>query len=71
MNNIYCKKFTELNAQEIIRICNEIMSNYLSVESILYNQIMLENILKDYKWNNPQLNSIDNNKLLLNLKKII
>ena len=71
LNNIYCKKFTKLNAQEIIRICNEIMSNYLSVESILYNQIMLENILKDYKWNNQELNSIDNNNLVLNLKKLI
>ena len=69
LNNFYCKKCTKYNAQEIIRICNEIMTNYLSVESILYNQIMLENLFKDYKWNNDELNDIGNNKLIINLNK--
>ena len=47
------------------------MSNYLSVESILYNQIMLENLLKDYNWNNRELNNIDNNEFIIKLKKMI
>ena len=69
LNNFYCKNFNKFNEQEIIRICNEILSNYISIESILYNQILLENFFKDYKWNNQELNNIDNNEMLINLKK--
>ena len=47
------------------------MSNYLSVESILYNQIMLENLFKDYNWNNRELNNIDSNEFIIKLKKMI
>ena len=47
------------------------MSNFLSVESILYNQIMLENLFKDYNWNNQELNNIDNNEFIIKLKKMI
>ena len=32
---------------------------------------MIENLLKDYKWNNPNLNSIKNIKLINKLKHII
>ena len=70
-NNIYCKNCNKFYEQEIIRICNETMSNYLSVESILYNQIMLENLFKDYSWNNRELNNIDNNEFIIKLKKMI
>ena len=70
-NNLYCKKCNKFNEQEIIRICNEIISNYLSVESILYNQIMLQNLFKDYKWNNQELNEVDNNKLIIDLKELL
>ena len=47
LNYIYCKncsKFRGNDFQEIINICNDIISNYLSVESLLYNQILLENL---------------------------
>lgn len=54
--------------QEIIDKCNEIILKYYSVENILYNQLMLEILLKDYKWNVPELNKLDNNKLILQLK---
>lgn len=54
--------------QEIIDKCNEIILKYYSVENILYNQLMLEILLKDYKWNDPELNKLDNNKLILQLK---
>ena len=46
---------------------NEITSKYLSVDYLLYNQIKLENLFKDYKWNNPLLNTFRNNQLLMNL----
>ena len=54
--------------QEIIDKCNEIILKYYSVENILYNQLMLEILSKDYKWNDPELNKLDNNKLILQLK---
>ena len=74
LNNIYCKSFSKFsghNSQKIINICNEIISNYLSVESLLYNQILLENLFKDYNWNNKELKKIDNNRLIIQLKGLI
>ena len=47
---------------------NDILYNYLSMDSLLYNQIKLENLLKDYKWNNKSLNDIQNNKMIIKLK---
>ena len=32
---------------------------------------MLENLLKDYKWNNPELNNILNNNSLNKIKNLI
>ena len=57
-NNIYCNN----GKQDMIDDCKEILSKYLSIEKILYNQIIIENLLKDYKWNNPKLKNILNNK---------
>ena len=71
LNNIYCKNCTKFKDQEIIRICNEIIENYLSVESVLYNQILIENLLKDYNWNNQQLNNLDNIELIMKLKELL
>ena len=31
----------------------------------------LENLFKDYKWNNPELNTIENNKMIADLKLLI
>ena len=70
-NNLYIEKFCKLNQQKIIEQCNEIISKYYSIELILYNQIMLENLLKDYKWNDPGLNNFDNNELIIQLKNFI
>ena len=72
LNNVYYKKKKEKkkkrNEQEIIDICNNILSKYTSIEVILYNQIIFENLLKDYKWNDNNLNTIENNSLI---KKLI
>ena len=70
LNNFSCRCCKKRNQAEIIDLCNEILSKYISVDIILYNQIMMENVLKDYKWNDPQLSSIKSNDLILKLDKI-
>ena len=68
LENFYCKSCSKYTPQELIHICNTILLKYLSVDSILYNQILLlENLFKDYKWNNPELNKLDSNKLIIEL----
>ena len=66
-NNFYLKKYCNSSKQNFVSTCNEIISRYNSVDYILYNQIKLENLFKDYKWNNPKLNDIQNNKLIMDL----
>ena len=68
-NNIYCKRFHKIK-QDIINVYNEISAKYFSVDTIIYNQIKLENLFKDYKWNNSSLNSIKNNELIIKLKNL-
>ena len=65
-NSFYCNKrcCPNYKKQMLISTCNKIIYKYLSVESILYNQINLENLLKDYRWNNPRLKNIQNNELI-------
>ena len=70
-NNIYCKCCKKRKNQEIINVYNEILFKYFSVDTMLYNQIKLENIFKDYHWDNPALNSIEKNNLIIKLKKTI
>ena len=70
-NNIYCKNRCLSNKQEIVRLCNEIISKYYTMDFIIYNQMKLENLFKDYKWNNPELNTIENNKMISDLKLLI
>lgn len=57
--------------QQIICDCNDIILKHYSIEKILYNQFLLENLLKDYQWNNPQLKNILNHKSLKRFKNII
>ena len=70
-NNLYNGKLCKINRQKIIHKCNEILSKYYSIENLLYNQIKLENLYKDYKWNNPSLNKFGNNELIIQLKNLI
>ena len=69
-NNIYSKCCKKIKNQEILNLTNEIVFQYLSLDYILYNQIKLENLFRDYKWNNPQLNNIQNNNLIMKLRDI-
>ena len=68
INNIYCCYKSHNNNQEIINICNEIISKYYSIDYIIYNILKLENLFKDYKWNNPSLTNIENNEIFMKLK---
>ena len=67
LDNCYCccKK---QKPQKIIHMCNEIVYKYSSVDNLKKNQILIENFLKDYKWNDPSLNNIENNNLFIQLK---
>ena len=67
LNHIYLKKIHRRKEQKIIDICNNILSKYISIDIILYNQIIFENFLKDYKWNDNNLKSIWNNNLIKQL----
>ena len=69
--NIYCKKKNIKNEYKIIKICNKILSKYISIENILYNQIMFEDLLKDYQWNDNNLRIIENNYLIKKLNLLI
>ena len=67
--NIYSKK--KKKEQEIINICNNIITKYISIELILYNQIIFENFLKDYIWKDNDLKQFVNNALIKQLHSII
>ena len=67
--NNNCFKFN--SKYEFLSKCNQILFKYISIDNILYNQIKIENLLKDYQWNDPQLNNIENNELISELKKYI
>ena len=69
-NNIYCKFCKKRRNQEILNSINDIIHEYLSIDNLLYNQIKLEHLFKDYNWNNPLLCNILNNEKIDKLKKI-
>ena len=70
-NEIYNGRCGKLEIRKLIQKCNEIVSKYYSIECVIYNLIKLENLLKDYRWNNPELNNFDNNESILELKNLI
>jgi len=70
MNNLYFSCCKKTKVQEIIKLSNEIVEKYLSVENLMYNQIIMENLLKDYKWNDPNLNNIKKNELIIKFNNL-
>ena len=38
------------------------------MDTIIYNQILLENLFKDYKWNNIELSDLRSNDLIEKFK---
>ena len=70
LNNFYfcCKKRKQ---QKIIHMCNEIIYEFASIDTLIKNQILIENLFKDYKWNDPSLNNVENNNLFIQLKSYL
>ena len=69
-NNVYCDCCKPSSTQGIISSCNDLISKYYSIDAVIYNQLRLDNLFKDYKWNNPQLNNITNNDLISQIKTL-
>ena len=53
---------------KVIKICNNILSKYISIDVILHNQIIFESFLNDYLNN---FDIIGNNILFKKLKLLI
>jgi len=68
IHNFYFKCCKTSMKQALISSCNDIVSKYITIENILYNQIKLEYLWKDYKWNNPQYEKEQKDDLIKNLK---
>ena len=65
-NCFFCKYCNKKN-QILISKCGDIISEYYSVEKIIYNQLLMENLIEDYKWNNIKLKNIRENKSIISL----
>ena len=70
LDNFKCRNNKKKKKHIIIDVCNKIMYKYTSVETILYNQILFENLLKDYEWSEPSIKKISYNFLIRKLKLI-
>ena len=54
IHELYFKCCGHSKKQSLIDSCNDIVAKYTTIENLIYNQIRLENLLNDYKWNNQQ-----------------
>ena len=63
LSNCFCCKKNQI----LISKCGDIISEYYSVEKIIYNQLLMENLIEDYKWNNIKLKNIRENKSIISL----
>jgi len=70
-SQIYFKICKRRKNQEIINICDKLIFKYASIDYVLYNLMKLENLFKDYRWNNPELNNIKNNEIIKELLQIL
>ena len=67
-HELYFKCFGPSSKQALIDSCNDIVAKYTTIENLLYNQIRLEYLWKDYKWNDPQNEIKQKEDLIMNLK---
>jgi hypothetical protein len=65
----FTKLFGPSKKQALIESCNDVIAKYITIDSIIYNQIRLENLLKDYKWNNPQNEFKQSDDFILELQE--
>ena len=63
----FCFKCFGLKKQNMINSCNDIVAKYLTVEKLIYNQIKLEYLWKDYKWNNKKFEGKEKDDLFWDL----
>ena len=64
----FCPRCTGISKDQIlIKNCNEIVEEFYSIEHIIYNQILLENLLEDYRWNNENLKDYKKHEKLITL----
>jgi len=68
LDNFYCGGKNTKKKFDIINICNKILSKYISIDAILYNQIVFESFLKEYTDN---FDIIKDNILFRKLKLLI
>lgn len=69
VHEFYFKCFGPSKKQAFIDSCNDVIAKYTTVENLIYNQIRLENLLKDYKWNNPQYEIQEKNDFIFELQE--
>ena len=68
IHTFYCNCCRRSRKQNLIVSCNNIVAKYVTIENILYNQIRLEYLWKDYKWNNLENEKNQKEDLKLDLK---
>ena len=71
LRNIYCKKCKKNKKQEIINICNQIIAKYSSIDRVIIYLMKIDNLYKDYKWNNPKLNDLKSDESLKTLYNLL
>ena len=69
VHQFYFKCFGPSKKQSLIDSCNDIIAKYTTVENLIYNQIRLENLLKDYRWNNQQYEIQEKNDFIYELQE--
>ncbi len=68
VHKLYFKCFGHSNKHALIESCNDVLKRYISIENLIYNQIRLESLFKDYKWNNPLYDLHEKNDFLIQLQ---
>ena len=68
-HKLYFKWFGTSRKHSLINTCNDIISKYITIEKIVYNQMKLDYLWKDYKWNNPQYEIKERDDLIKDLKE--
>ena len=69
VHKLYLKCFGHSDKQNFINSCNDVLKRYASMENLIYNQIRLESLFKDYKWNNPHYDIQEKNEFINQLQE--
>ena len=69
IHKFYFKCCRHSRKQNLISSCHDIVAKYITIENILYNQMKLEYLWKDYKWNNQIYEKNQRDDFVLGLKE--